>query len=129
MARDGHVKNIFKITKRMVRTKKKAKDITPIEKKHEQCCQPLTTRPPPIHPCNVVFNLKSPLGDTKPKFQESLELNPATPQLEDPHTLNDLPPETPHQEGQRCTRNHPYKMQNCMIYDLPHAYQPCPQPK
>ena len=29
-------------------------------------CQPLTTRPPPAHPCNVVFNLKSPLGDTKP---------------------------------------------------------------
>ena len=22
--------------------------------------------PPPAHPCNVVFNLKSPLGDTKP---------------------------------------------------------------
>ena len=21
---------------------------------------------PPVHPCNVVFNLKSPLGDTKP---------------------------------------------------------------
>ena len=28
-------------------------------------CQPLTIRPPPAHPCNVVFNLKSPLGDTK----------------------------------------------------------------
>ena len=29
-------------------------------------CLPLTKRPPHAHPCNVVFNLKSPLGDTKP---------------------------------------------------------------
>lgn len=37
MARIGHVKNIFFKYQEMVRTKKKAKDIKPIEKKHEQC--------------------------------------------------------------------------------------------
>ncbi len=44
-------------------------------------------------------------------------MNPTTPLHED--TLIDLPPETPHQEAQRCTRNNPCRMQGCMICPTP----------
>ena len=44
-------------------------------------------------------------------------MNPTTPLHEDP--LIDLPPETPHQEAQRCTRNNPCRMQGCMICPTP----------
>ena len=44
-------------------------------------------------------------------------MNPTTPLHEDP--LNHLPPETPHQEAQRCTRNNPCRMQGCMICPTP----------
>ena len=44
-------------------------------------------------------------------------MNQTTPLHEDP--LNDLPPETPHQEAQRCTRNNPCKMQDCKICPTP----------
>ena len=43
-------------------------------------------------------------------------MNPTTPLHEDPH---DLPPETPHQEAQRCTRNNPCRMQDCIICPTP----------
>jgi len=43
-------------------------------------------------------------------------MNTATPFHQDPH---DLPPETPHQEVQRCTRNNPCRMQGCMICPTP----------
>ena len=44
-------------------------------------------------------------------------MNPTTPLHED--TLIDLPPGTPHQEAQRCTRNNPCRMQGCMICPTP----------
>ena len=44
-------------------------------------------------------------------------MNPTTPLHED--TLIDLPPETPHPEAQRCTRNNPCRMQGCMICPTP----------
>ena len=40
-------------------------------------CQPLTIRPP-VHPCNVVFNVKSPLGDTKPNNFSPFFCSPVT---------------------------------------------------
>ena len=43
-------------------------------------------------------------------------MNPTTPLHKDPH---DLPPETPHQEAQRCTRNNPCRMQDCIIWPTP----------
>ena len=41
-------------------------------------CQPLTLKPPP--PCNVVFNLKAPLGDEKPNqtISARFSLSPIT---------------------------------------------------
>jgi len=50
------------------------------------------------------------------KIQESLEMNPTTPLHEDP---SNLPPETPHQEAQRCTRNNPCRMQDCTTCPTP----------
>ena len=44
-------------------------------------------------------------------------MNPTTPLHED--TLIDLPPETPHQEAQRCTRNSPYRTAGCAICPTP----------
>ena len=44
-------------------------------------------------------------------------MNPTTPLLEDP--LKDLPPETPHQEAQRCTRNTPSRLSGCTICPTP----------
>ena len=48
----------------------------------EPCLGPVSTinyKTPPVHPCNVVFNLKSPLGDTKPNdFSPAFLCFPAT---------------------------------------------------
>ncbi|XP_023324428.1 uncharacterized protein LOC111698346 [Eurytemora carolleeae] len=44
-------------------------------------------------------------------------MNPTTPLTED--TLNDLPPETPHQEAQRCTRNSPCRLLGWAICPTP----------
>ena len=50
-------------------------------------------------------------------IQDNLEMNPNTPLHED--TLNNLPPETPHQETQRCTRNSPCRLAGCTICPTP----------
>ena len=44
-------------------------------------------------------------------------MNPTTPLHEDP--LNNLPPETPHQEAQRYTRNSPCRLAGCTICPTP----------
>ena len=44
-------------------------------------------------------------------------MNPTTPLHED--SLIDLPPETPHQEAQRCTRNTPCRSSGCTICPTP----------
>ena len=50
-------------------------------------------------------------------MQDNLEMNPTTPLQED--VLNNLPPETPHQEVQRCTRNSPCRLSGCTICPTP----------
>ena len=50
-------------------------------------------------------------------IQDNLEMNPTTPLHED--TLINLPPETPHQEVQRCTRNSPCRLSGCTICPTP----------
>ena len=50
-------------------------------------------------------------------IQDNLEMNPTTPLHED--TLYNLPPESPHQEVQRCTRNSPCKLLGRTICPTP----------
>ena len=62
-------------------------------------------------------NLK--MNPTTPLHKNTLtfEMNPTTPLHED--TFNNLPPETPHQEAQRYTRNSPCRLAGCTICPTP----------
>ena len=69
----------------------------------------------PLHEDTLTFKM----NPTTPLHEDTLtfEMNSATPLHED--TSNGQPPETSHQEVQRCTRNTPCKLPGCMICPTP----------